>query len=68
MEPCGPHRACYGAALPLHLCYIYPMRYTYNMSSTPHKMDNVERNMIFMCVIPVVCVTNKKGGVVKQHN
>ena len=22
----------------------------------------------FMCVIPVVCVTNKKGGVVKQHN
>ena len=24
--------------------------------------------MIFMCVIPVVCVTNKEGGVVKQHN
>ena len=23
---------------------------------------------IFMCVIPVVCVTNKEGGVVKQHN
>ena len=24
--------------------------------------------MIFMCVIPVVCLTNKDGGVVKQHN
>ena len=23
---------------------------------------------IFMCVIPVVCLTNKVGGVVKQHN
>jgi len=23
---------------------------------------------VFMCVIPVVCVTNKEGGVVKQHN
>jgi hypothetical protein len=21
-----------------------------------------------MCVIPVVCVTNKEGGEVKQHN
>ena len=23
---------------------------------------------VFMCVIPVVCVTNREGGVVKQHN
>jgi hypothetical protein len=23
---------------------------------------------IFMCVIPVVCVTSKEGGVVKRHN
>ena len=22
---------------------------------------------IFVCIIPVVCVTNKEGGVVKQH-
>ena len=25
-------------------------------------------SLIFMCVISVVCVTNKKGSVVKQHN
>jgi hypothetical protein len=25
-------------------------------------------SVIFMCVIPVVCVTNKEGGEVKQHN
>ena len=24
--------------------------------------------LTFMCVIPIVCVTNKEGGVVKQHN
>jgi hypothetical protein len=24
--------------------------------------------VIFMCVIPVVCVTSKEGGEVKQHN
>jgi hypothetical protein len=32
----------------------------------------IERNLYlgegFLCVIPVVCVTNKEGGVVKQHN
>ena len=34
-------------------------------------MDSADVNklhVIFMCVIPVVCVTNKGGGVVKQHN
>ena len=24
--------------------------------------------VFFVCVIPVACVTNKKGGVVTQHN
>jgi hypothetical protein len=24
--------------------------------------------LFFLCVIPVVCVTNKEGGEVKQHN
>ena len=29
---------------------------------------SVYKLLFFMCVIPVVCVTNKEGGVVKQHN
>ena len=33
-------------------------------SQTPRQ----SAHKIFMCVIPVVCVPNKEGGVVKQHN
>jgi hypothetical protein len=28
----------------------------------------IDKHMIFMCVIPIVCVTSKAGGEVKQHN
>jgi hypothetical protein len=30
--------------------------------------DIVVAAVTFMCVIPVVCLTNKEGGEVRQHN
>jgi len=41
----------------------YPMIFIVNGRSVQDPYPK-----IFMCVIPVVCVTNKEGGVVKQHN
>ena len=31
-------------------------------------VPRLKKCLDFMCVIPVVCVTNKEGGAVKQHN
>ena len=58
--------------------YYYKQPYMFRASICPSSgvlgririilLHMVSSTIIFMCVIPVVCVTNKKGGVIKQHN
>jgi len=57
----------------INLFSIYPFTGTTQGYGNSHNVFynvpvKLQMSFFFMCVIPVVCVTHKVGGVVKQHN